>query len=81
MEILDLVKFVMCTLVSRVHLTFYMITKGHTVPGNHGTHDKLNQIQNLFRVDSIITDLVAEKMKTQNVNDELDQTFELFVAN
>ena len=32
------------------------------------------------RVDSIIADLVTEKMKTQNVNDELDQTFELFVA-
>ena len=32
------------------------------------------------RIDSIITDLVTEKMKTQNVNDELDQTFELFVA-
>merc|ERR1712130_486169 len=39
------------------------------------TVQKLN-----LRVDSIITDLVAEKMKTQNVNDELDQTFELFVA-
>ena len=24
-------------------------------------------------------DLVAEKMKTQNVNDELDQTFDLFI--
>ncbi len=33
-----------------------------------------------FRIDSIITDLVTEKMKTQNVNDELDQTFELFVT-
>merc|ERR1712002_768642 len=40
------------------------------------TVQKLN-----LRVDSIITDLVQEKMKTQNVNDELDQTFELFVAN
>merc|ERR1711972_1272357 len=38
------------------------------------TVQKLN-----LRVDSIITDLVAEKMKTQNINDELDQTFELFV--
>ena len=28
----DLVKFVMCTLVSRVHTTFYILTKGYTVP-------------------------------------------------
>merc|ERR1712018_209245 len=38
------------------------------------TVQKLN-----LRIDSIITDLVTEKMKTQNVNDELDQTFALFV--
>merc|ERR1712156_7383 len=38
------------------------------------TVQKLN-----LRVDSIITELVFEKMKTQNVNDEVDQTFELFV--
>merc|ERR1712117_656533 len=38
------------------------------------TVQKLN-----LRIDNIMFDLVAEKMKTQNVNDELDQTFELFV--
>merc|ERR1711874_569288 len=38
------------------------------------TVQKLN-----LRIDSIIADLVTEKMKTQNVNDEVDQTFELFV--
>merc|ERR1711915_855949 len=38
------------------------------------TVQKLN-----LRVDSIIADLVTEKLKTQNVNDEVDQTFELFV--
>ena len=32
---LDLVKFFMCTLVSRVHMTFSLITKG--------THDKLEE--------------------------------------
>merc|ERR1719225_503758 len=44
--------------------------------GEYGekTVQKLN-----LRIDSIITDLVTEKMKTQNVNDEVDQTFELFV--
>ena len=44
--------------------------------GEYGekTVQKLN-----LRIDSIITDLVTEKMKTQNVNDEADQTFELFV--
>ena len=30
----DLVKFVMCSLVSRVHMTFYILTKGYTVPRN-----------------------------------------------
>ena len=39
---LDLVKFVMCTMVFRVHMTFYTLTKGYTVPGNQDTHDKLN---------------------------------------
>ena len=43
-QISDLVKFVMCALVSRVHKTFYILRKGFTVPGNQGTHDKLNQI-------------------------------------
>merc|ERR1719435_517302 len=44
--------------------------------GEYGekTVQKLN-----LRIDSIITDLVTEKMKTQNINDEVDQTFELFV--
>ena len=41
----DLVKFVMCTLVSRLHMTFYIITNGYPVPGNQGTHAKLNQIK------------------------------------
>lgn len=40
--------------------------------------EKTVQKQNL-RVDLIMNDLVAEKMKTQNVNDELDQTFDLFI--
>ena len=40
--------------------------------------EKTVQKSNL-RIDSIIADLVTEKMKTQNVNDEVDQTFELFV--
>ena len=34
-----------------------------------------------LRIDNIMGDLVTEKMKTQTVNDELDQTFELFVGN
>ena len=35
----------MYTLVSRVHMTFYVSAKGYTVSGNQGTHDKLNQIR------------------------------------
>ena len=31
-----------------------------------------------LRIDSIMNDLVVEKMKTQDVNDQLDETFELF---
>ena len=42
---LDLVKFVMCILVSRVHTTHDVLEReGYTVPGNQGTHDKLSQI-------------------------------------
>ena len=45
---LDLVKFVMCALVSRVRMMFYTLRKGYTVPGNQGIHDKLNQIQIIY---------------------------------
>merc|ERR1739845_236226 len=38
------------------------------------TVQKLN-----LRIDGIIFDLVAEKMKTQTVNDQLDETFEIFM--
>ena len=31
-----------------------------------------------LRIDSIMADLVVEKTKTQDVNDQLDETFELF---
>ena len=31
----------MWTLVSRKNMTFYVITKAYTVPGNQGTYDKL----------------------------------------
>ena len=41
----NLVKFVMCTLVSRKHMTFYVLTKVCTVPGNQGTHVKPNQVR------------------------------------
>ena len=41
----DLDKFVMCILVSRDCLPFCKYIKCHVYPGNHGTHDKLNQIQ------------------------------------
>ena len=40
----DLINFVMCTLVSRVHMSFYALIKGYIVPGNQGTHDKLKRI-------------------------------------
>ena len=41
----DLVKFVMCTLVSSVHMSFHKLTKGYLVPGNQGTYDKFNPFQ------------------------------------
>ena len=31
-----------------------------------------------LRIDGIMADLVVEKTKTQDVNDQLDETFELF---
>merc|ERR1711868_243767 len=37
------------------------------------TVQKLN-----LRIDGVMSDLVVEKMKTQDVNDQLDETFELF---
>ena len=39
------------------------------------TVQKLN-----LRIDNIMFDLVQEKTKTQSVNDQLDETFELFVT-
>ena len=44
-EILILVKFVMCTLVSRVHMTFYIPTIGYTLSGNQGKYDELDQVR------------------------------------
>ena len=41
----DLVKFVMCTLVSRDYVPFCKYIKRHLYPGKQGTHDKLNQIR------------------------------------
>ena len=35
----------MCAMVSRIHMMFYILIKGYTVPENQGTHDKYNQIQ------------------------------------
>ena len=39
------VKFEVYILVSRVHMMFYILTRGDTVPGNQGTHEKPNQIR------------------------------------
>ena len=50
----ELVQFAMCTLVWRIHITFYIPTQGCTVPGNQGTHDKLNQIRCLERFESYV---------------------------
>lgn len=38
------------------------------------TVQKLN-----LRIDGIMADLVTEKMKTENFNEELDYTFEVFM--
>ena len=44
----DVIKFVMCTLVSRAHMTFYILTKWYTFLGHQGTNNKINQIHNLY---------------------------------
>ena len=51
-KILILVKFGMCTLVSRVHMMFYILTKWFAVPGIQSTHDKHNKIKSVltFRI-------------------------------
>ena len=60
----------MCTLVSRVQMTFYILTKGHTVPGNQGTHDKLNQIQHFFKtIEGLNAQLVNRVINDENHND------------
>ena len=46
MKIRDLVKFVKSTLVSRDCVSFHKYIKSLLYPGNQGTHDKLNPIQN-----------------------------------
>ena len=40
----------MCTLVSRVQITFYILTKGYTVPGNQGTNDILHTYKRIHSV-------------------------------
>ncbi len=59
-----------------VDVTLVLVTSGLPFRAEYGekTVQKLN-----LRIDNIMYDLVAEKTKTQTVNDELDQTFELFV--
>ena len=47
-DFLDLVKIVMCTLVSSDCVTFCKYIKRHVYPRNHGTHAKLNQIQKTY---------------------------------
>ena len=41
----DLVKFVMCTLVSMDCVSFCKYVKRHVYPENQSTYDKLNQIK------------------------------------
>ena len=40
LDSLDLVKFVMCTLETRVHMTLYILTEVYKVSENYGTHSK-----------------------------------------
>ena len=65
---LDLVKFVICTLASRVHMTFYILTKRYTVPGNQGIHDKLNQIPIIVQIQFFLdTDPIFSSDSQSNV--------------
>ena len=59
-HLLDLVKFVIRTLISRVHMTLYIYTEGYTVPKIQGTHDKLHQIP-------FIQNLAAFKTGKENI--------------
>ena len=47
---LNLVRFVMCTLVSRDCVPFCKYIKRHVYPRTQDTHDKLNKIRFLLRL-------------------------------
>ena len=57
-------------LISFIHIKTLYIYRAEY---GEKTVQKLN-----LRIDSIMSDLVVEKTKTQDVNDQLDETFELF---
>ena len=59
MKITELLKFVMCTLVSRVHMTFYVLIKGYTVPENQDTRKNLTRSNILDLVKFVICTLVS----------------------
>ena len=60
---------------TRPSLKFVSFSSSFSAEYGEKTVQKLN-----LRIDNIMNDLVSEKMKTQNVNDEVDQTFDLFIS-
>ena len=62
LRLIDLVKFVMCTLIFRDCVPFCRYIKCHVYPGNQGIHDKLNQIQIYF--------IMTEMNNKENIHDK-----------
>ena len=57
---------------------FVMVSLWHVT--DYRLWNVLGGITATLRVDAIMFDLVSEKMRTQTVNDQLDETFELFMG-
>ena len=69
----DLVKFVMCTLVSRDSVLFCKYLKRHVYPGNQDTHDKLNQIQQKKLTIRHVNEDYASKSKNRTNHEKFDE--------
>ena len=71
-ESMDLSKFVMYTLVSRVHMIFYIQTKGYTVPENQGKLDITKSLPT--------STMVSCNLKLYDISPKIVKLIEFFVS-
>ena len=67
---LDLIKFVMCTLVSRDCVPFSKFIEHHVYPGIKGTQDKLNQIQKISFFQPTCQQVSAMSVVSNTIKDD-----------